>query len=552
VMFLTEDLLKGTDWRALERAVARLAMHCGWENVSVIGGSGDMGADILATRQDNQRNLTWVIQVKAVTGGNYVGVGSVNEALRAQSVYGTNVAVVATNGDFTGSARTRCNQLRASGFDVRLWNGAFLRELLLRWPIESFSRRTPREYQEAISNRCVAEFLAGARRVQYVLATGLGKTLVAAEVVSRLWDRGLRRVLVLCHTQELALQLEQGFWPQLSKDVPTHVFMAGAPPLLGDGVNFGLYQTLLNYAANMDPSTFDIVVVDEAHHALAHGFRTCIESLQPSLLMGMTATPWRGDGLSIDEVFGEPIARLSLVDGMNMGYLARVDYRLYCDNIDWATVHQLSRQRLSVHDLNKRLFLPQRDEAVAQEVARQAKELPNPRTIVFCPSVDHAERFCKFLSSVGMPAVNLSITDRYERHRRLLLFGSGSISAVTAVDVLNEGIDLPNVNMIVFLRSTHSRRIFVQQLGRGLRIAADKSVVRVLDFVADIRRMADVADLGHEVTAKQSNKEVVYLSEASVSFSNTEARTFVEAWLADISDLGSIGDDDQLVFPDME
>src|SRR5450830_114704 len=194
-MFLTEDLLKGTDWRALERGVARLAMHCGWGNVSVIGGSGDMGADILATRQDEQRNLTWVIQVKAVTGGNYVGVGAVNEALHAQSVYGTNVAVVATNGDFTGSARMRCGELRASGFDVRLWNGAFLRELLLRWPIESFCRRTPREYQEAISERCIAKFLAGARQVQYVLATGLGKTLVAAEVVSRLWDRGLRRVL---------------------------------------------------------------------------------------------------------------------------------------------------------------------------------------------------------------------------------------------------------------------------------------------------------------------------------------------------------------------
>ena len=383
-----------------------------------------------------------------------------------------------------------------------------------------------------------------------MVATGLGKTIIAAEIAARLWEKGCRRALVLCHAQELALQLEQGFWPQLSKSIPTRYFFDGMPPLVYDGVNFGLYQSLQGYLSGIEPGSYDVVIVDEAHHAMAHGFRSCVEHLAPRFLIGMTATPWRGDGKSLDELFGEPIARVSLVDGMAMGYLSHVDYRLYCDNIDWQAVPELSCENLTIRDLNKRLFLPQRDDAVIGEILREASNLENARVAIFSPSIEHARRFAAMLSASGLPCAPLSGEERVERRRRLMAFSVGKLKAVTAVDVMNEGIDVPDVNMLVFLRATHSRRIFVQQLGRGLRVAPDKEKVLVLDFVSDIRRMAEMAEFDKEARKEGARRENLFLKDGVVKFNDLRARKFVEAWLADVADLGGASDSEKLKFPE--
>ena len=133
--FLTDDILKGTDWRALERAVARMVSHCGWRDVAIIGRSGDMGADVVAVRNDEfGKARSWVIQVKAVTGGNYVGPTGLNEALQAQAVYRAHIVALATNGEFTQSVRQRKEVVSRAGYVVKLWNGEFLQQLLERWP----------------------------------------------------------------------------------------------------------------------------------------------------------------------------------------------------------------------------------------------------------------------------------------------------------------------------------------------------------------------------------------------------------------------------------
>lgn len=149
--------------------------------------------------------------------------------------------------------------------------------------------------------------------------------------------------MVLCHATDLAQQLESGFWPQITKEVPTSVFFNGLPPRSSEGISFGLYQSLYGYLPGIDASQFDVVIVDEAHHALAHGFRACLDHLKPRFLIGMTATPWRGDGQSLSTVFGDPVERVSLVDGMAMGYLSKVDYRILCDNVDWDNMQSMSK-----------------------------------------------------------------------------------------------------------------------------------------------------------------------------------------------------------------
>ena len=507
--FLTQEIMRGVDWKALELAVFRLISHCGWGSVQYIGGTGDKGADLLAIGPSTGKGLdTYLFQVKAVSGGHYVGVAALDQALQGQGHYRTKIVVVATNGDFTASALRRQSKLKNEGFDIRLWNGSFMHKLLHKWPEYQLSRKGLREYQERILGKVVKNYEVGPRKCLFVLATGLGKTVIASTAADILIRKGLKKVLVLCHSIDLAQQLQREFWTQIPKAVSTRLFMGGEAPVPIEGINFGLYQTLHGYLGGIDTDAFDLVIVDEAHHALANAFATCIEHLRPRYLIGMTATPWRGDGALIDSVFGEPVDRVSLVDGMKMGYLARVDYRMMCDNINWDVLPKLANRAVSIRDLNKRLFVPQRDEAVVSNIMNAIEAFERPRIVIFSPSIRHAENFAKKLTSRGIPSANASTNDRVKRRAMLMDFAAGRLTAITSVDVLNEGIDVPDVNILVFLRATHSRRIFVQQLGRGLRLAPGKEKVLVLDFVIDIRRMAAMISLDREAREKPQPGEV--------------------------------------------
>lgn len=548
--FYTEDISKGYNWKGLERALARLMGHLGWKDTNVIGGAGDMGGDILGTRIDEAGAKSWVVQSKAVSGDRYIGPQAIKEAIDALTFYQANVAAVATNGEFTKTARQRQAQLESNGYTIKLWNGAFLQALIEGMPNDSAAYRQLRTYQQNIVDKVLRAFDAGEKRSFYIVATGLGKTVIAATIARNLWERGCRRILVLCHATDLAIQLEQGFWSQITKEVPTSVFFDGLPPRNTEGICFGLYQSLYGYLPGIDPEQFDVVIVDEAHHALANGFRTCLEHLKPRFLIGMTATPWRGDGQSLSAIFGNPIEKVSLVDGMAMGYLSKVDYRILCDNVDWNNMQSMSRKNFSIRNLNKRLFLPQRDEAVIAEIQKVVRTMNQPRIAIFSPSIEHSNRFANMLSAAGIPCAALSQVDKAERRRRLLAFSTGAYQAVCAVDVMNEGIDIPDVNLLVFLRATHSRRIFVQQLGRGLRLSEGKDKVIVLDFVSDIRRMADMIEMNREGKIKGTENEVLYLQEGFVSFSDAKVEKFVKVWLEDVADLGDSDDETRLTFPE--
>lgn len=547
--FLTPELMSGADWWRFERAVARAVSHCGWSDVQLVGGAGDQGADLLATRQGPEGDVRpWVVQVKAVTGGGYIGVEAIKEAVNAMSFYGAKSAAVATNGDFTQSAIRRRNELAQNGFDIKLWNGNFLQTLIGKWPELHWRRRELRPYQQRIVNRLLDSFDGGDGNGQFIMATGLGKTVVAAEFTRAMFDKGAKTALVLCHSQDLAIQLEQSFWPHLKSGETTSVFFDGKPPSQRDGVTFGLYQTLLGYLPSIEPSFYDVVIVDEAHHALAEGFQSCVSQLKPKYLLGMTATPWRGDGDSIDRLFGPPLDTVSLVEGMALGFLTEVDYRMFCDNIDWESIPALSKQNLTIRDLNRRLFLPQRDEAALGEIIAAAKETARPKIIVFSPSIPHAEKFADILSASGIPSKNISGLKRRDRQSALMDFSSGRIQALTAVDLLNEGIDVPDVNIIAFMRATHSRRIFVQQLGRGLRLAPDKPKTIVLDFVSDLRRISEVVTMNEKAKRSNPAPEAIYIKDGFVTFSDQKAESLAREWIADVAELDANASS-KLVFP---
>ena len=546
--FLTSSIMSGIDWWRLERAVARTISHCGWGNVKLVGGSGDQGADVLATRHVGGEDRPWVIQVKAVTGGGYVGISAIKEAVSALSYYGAKSAAIATNGDFTRSALARREELAQNGFDIKLWNGNFLKSLLDKWPALHWERRDLRPYQQRVVSSLLTSATSGGTTGQFVMATGLGKTVVAAEFAREMFDLGAKNALVLCHSQDLALQLEQSFWPHLRSAETTTTFFDGTPPSMKHGVTFGLYQTLLGYLPSIEPRQYDLVIVDEAHHALAQGFQSCINHLSPKYLLGMTATPWRGDGDSIDRLFGPPLESVSLVEGMSLGFLTEVDYRMFCDNIDWEEIPKVSKQSLTIRDLNRRLFLPQRDEAALEQIMIAKAEVNKPKIIVFSPSIPHANNFAELLSASGIPAKNISGVKRTERQSILMEFASGGLEALTAVDLLNEGIDVPDVNIIAFMRATHSRRIFIQQLGRGLRLSKDKPKTVVLDFVSDLRRISEIATMDKEARNSIPVPEAIYLKSGFVSFSDQKVESLAKEWIEDIADLDE-NHSAKIVFP---
>lgn len=281
--FLLPSVMQGGDWRALEHAVSRLLLHCGWKNIQYVGESGDKGADVLAVRSNPAIGCdeSYLIQVKAVNASSYVGKSAIDQAVKGQAYYKAKIVVVATNGEFTRSAYKRKEELVKQGYDVRLWNGKFLVDLVSQWPEYSAEKREPRAYQEKIIESVIRTYKNGRRKALFIVATGLGKTVIASSIADKLYVQGMRKILVLCHATDLAFQLQKSFWTQISKRVPTRLFMDGEPPVPMDGINFGLYQTLFGYLGGIDPEAFDLIIVDEAHHALANAFASCIEHLKP-------------------------------------------------------------------------------------------------------------------------------------------------------------------------------------------------------------------------------------------------------------------------------
>ncbi|ESY90690.1 DEAD/DEAH box helicase family protein [Mesorhizobium sp. LNHC209A00] len=540
--FLDDRRLLRGPWQAFERDVARLLIYAGFDDVRVVGGTGDKGADIVGVKNGE----IWVVQCKHTTTAP-ANKFAVQEAVEAGTFYGANRMVVATSRAAGGGLQAEIDRYRRIGVNVELLDPAKLAIMAARIPEYSKSRRELRPYQQDALAR-FREGLTDTGRSQIVLATGLGKTVVMAEVVSDLYrDRLIRdnRVLVLADKRELIRQLQFGFWYQLPKWVPTHLLSGDETPSFYDGITFATVQSVIGRVDDL-PS-FGLVLVDEAHHIGSTTFRRALEALEPPMVGGVTATPWRGDGFDIDEILGKPLVRLGISDGLKNRYLSEVDYRLLADNIDWKFVQDRSVHNYSLNQLNKKLIMPTRDEEAARQIAEVFKHEKRRGGIVFSPTVDHAESFAGSLRGFNLRAESISSRqDARERDKLMAMFRRGDIDLLTSVDLFNEGVDVPDVDLIVFMRATHSRRIFVQQLGRGLRLSPGKDKVVVLDFVTDLRRIAELVELQK---AASGPLERLPLGHHLINFRDASAGSFMFEWMKDQADLMLREGDAQLEMP---
>lgn len=314
-----------------------------------------------------------------------------------------------------------------------------------------------------------------------VLPPGSGKTRVAAEDALRF---GAQCILYVAHTREILEVAQSEFVAKFGEaNVTEHENRESLATL--NRVNLVTVQLLHKHARTLNVAAIDYVIVDEFHHAPARTYRAIIGTLHPRYLLGLTATPFRGDNQDVLALCHDnQIVEFDLRSGVNSGILSPYHYYGCFDNVDYSTI-RFNNSRYDIGDLERALLIPARDQAIIQKW----RQLANGKaTLAFCCSHDHAWRMATSFSTAGIPAAAyISFTVPEERAVLIDRLAAGDVSVLCVVDIFNEGADLPFIECLLFLRPTESKRILYQQLGRGLRQYVDKRQCIAIDFIGNFR-----------------------------------------------------------------
>lgn len=259
---------------------------------------------------------------------------------------------------------------------------------------------------------------------------------------------------------------------------------------------FASVQTLNIQLPDLNLSTgyYDYVVIDEVHHVAASSYRSILARFEPQILLGLTATPERHDGSNIlNDFCGVIAAEIRLPEAINRRHLCPFQYFGVDDDTDLRNI-SWSRGRYDIAELtNLYTHNQQRVEKIYQTLNELITSISNMRALAFCVSKEHAEYMCKQFLLKGIKCDYLTSDNSQDRGQKQQALRSGEINILFVVDIFNEGVDIPEVDTLLFLRPTESLTIFLQQLGRGLRLADDKEVCTVLDFVGNANADYDFA-----------------------------------------------------------
>ncbi|NAZ80245.1 DUF3427 domain-containing protein [Kineococcus sp. R8] len=347
---------------------------------------------------------------------------------------------------------------------------------------------TPRPHQQEM-----LEQLAGERQLHdrhrnlVVAATGTGKTVLAAFDYRQLREQHGRdlTLLFVAHRRELLEQARRTYREVLGDGAFGELLVGGERPRRGTHVFASVQSLSADVVEALDPHRYDVVVLDECHHASASSYQRILGRLQPIELLGLTATPERADGQDVLAVFGgRTAAELRLWDALADDLLVPFHYFAVDDGTD---LRDLTWRRggYAVEGLTN-LYTGDdaRARLVLRELRRRVSDVRTMRAIGFCVSVEHARYMARVFRDAGIDALAVSGSSTpEERAAALRRLRDGEVRIVFAVDLYNEGVDVPQVDTVLFLRPTESSTVFLQQLGRGLRTAPGKPVLTALDFV---------------------------------------------------------------------
>ena len=360
--------------------------------------------------------------------------------------------------------------------------------------------KTLRPYQDEALDAVWHQVANGNSRALVVLASGLGKTVLAARLAYDVLNSETGRILFLVDNVDILRQARMEFEETMPSGVSVGILNGYEQEDTDAPVLFCTFQSMLSRLDSFSPDEFQVVIVDEAHHGQAVTYRRVIEHFDPALLFGMTATPDRMDGRDIRELFGEEVYDYPLIQALVDRQLADIDYRLLTDNISMKRLRRYIRRwaqdgrRVSRKQIDRTIFLKERLKEQVRII--RDEQTDDKQTIIFCRSIKHAKLVKKHFPEAEEYHSNL--TPNLVRER-FCAFKRGELRTILVVDKFNEGVDIPDAELVVFLRTTDSKRIWLQQLGRGLRRTETKDQVVVLDFVANCRRILMVHELDRGV-----------------------------------------------------
>ena len=326
----------------------------------------------------------------------------------------------------------------------------------------------PRQYQiKAVT--LATQALQITKKALVVLATGLGKTITSALVAKKL---KARRVLFLVHNNFILDNAVKEYRKVFGEDTTFAVYNGLSKNGAFDAqVVFASFQTMVGNLVHWNRKHFDLVVVDESHHSQAETYRTVIQHFNARKL-GITATPDRADLLDIRKIFGQEVISITLEEAIAKGWLPRIEYHVVTDDgFDEEVLQQISKEvlkenkRISLDELNRRVFIKARDQKIADIIHGY-----DDKTLVFCRNIAHADHFRTFLrlSATFHSQTSMQSRDSWKKNQKVLEdLHDGLLLRVLAVNAFNEGVNVPSIGLVVFLRTTDSETIFRQQLGRG-------------------------------------------------------------------------------------
>lgn len=363
----------------------------------------------------------------------------------------------------------------------------------------------PYSYQKEILDRLNAERkVRGCMRNLVVAATGTGKTVICALDYKRFLKENAGkpcRLLFVAHREEILKQSLYTFRAVLKDANFGDLFVGSYTPDKLDALFLSI-QTFnsQNFTGKTTEDFYDYIVVDEFHHAAAPSYRKLLTYYQPKILMGLTATPERMDGKSILTWFNNRIAaEIRLPEAIDRKLLCPFQYFGVTDTVDLDTL-KWSAGGYDKAELNKLYTLSgmiaeKRASMIVASLFRYSTDIDTVKGLGFCVSVEHAQFMSRFFNQKGIPSMCLTghSPDEERKNAREQLV-SGKVRLIFVVDIYNEGVDIPEVNTVLFLRPTESLTIFLQQLGRGLRLSEGKDCLTVLDFIGQSNKKYNFED----------------------------------------------------------
>lgn len=318
-----------------------------------------------------------------------------------------------------------------------------------------------------------------------IAATGVGKTYLAA-----FDSMEFRRVLFVAHREEILKQAEKAFRNVRPKS--TVGYYIGDRRDTDCDICVATVQTLAreNHLQRFPPDHFDYIVIDEFHHAAADSYLAILNHFTPRFLLGLTATPYRTDNRDIyDLCDNNVIYEIRLKEAIERGLLVPFKYfGVFDEKVDYSKV-RISNGVYVTEDLERELSRIERADLILEKY----RSMAGARTLGFCASIRHAEYMAEYFTKNGIKsvAVHSGGTDSpyvVDRAEAIKMLNQGEVRVIFAVDIFNEGVDIPRLDTVMFLRPTESYTLFLQQLGRGLRIDEGKKYLTVLDFIGNYKR----------------------------------------------------------------